>query len=74
MKTLDALGWVATAVFAASYFFRKPAALYRVQAFAAGLWVVYGLAIRAFPVVTANVIVMAAALISNSRRRETNIS
>lgn len=74
MKTLDALGWVATAVFAASYFFRKPSALYRVQALAAGLWVVYGLAIRAFPVVTANVIVMAAALISNSRRTETNIS
>lgn len=60
---LDVLGWVATAIFSASYFFRQQAALSRIQA-AACLWVVYGFAIGAMPVVAANVIVTAAALYS----------
>lgn len=64
---LDAVGWIATAVFSASYFFRQPAALRRIQATAACLWVAYGLMIRAFPVVAANVIVAAAALYSSRR-------
>jgi len=58
---LDAIGWIATATFSASYFFRRPAALRRIQAAAACLWIAYGLAIRAWPVVIANVIVAAAA-------------
>jgi len=66
---LDATGWLATAVFSASYFFRQPAALRRIQAVAAGLWVAYGLRIGAFPVVAANVIVAAAALYSSWPRR-----
>ena len=66
---LDAIGWIATAIFSASYFFRRPAALRRLQAAAACLWVVYGLAIGATPVVVANVIVAAAALYSSLSRR-----
>ena len=67
---LDAVGWVATAIFSSSYFFRQPAALRRVQAGAACLWVVYGVAIGAMPVVAANVIVAAAALYSSLSRAE----
>jgi hypothetical protein len=67
---LDAIGWVATAIFSASYFFRQPAALRRIQAGAALLWVVYGLAIGALPVVVANVIVAAAAIYSSSSNRD----
>ncbi|MGC9950328.1 MAG: hypothetical protein ABSF64_28520 [Bryobacteraceae bacterium] len=62
---LNLLGWSATAVFSASYFFRQPAALRRIQAVAACLWIAYGLLIGAFPVVAANVIVAAAALYSS---------
>jgi hypothetical protein len=66
---LNAIGWLATAVFSASYFFRQPAAMRRIQAVAACLWVAYGLLIGAFPVVAANVIVAAAALYSSWDRR-----
>jgi len=57
----EALGWTATAVFAASYFFPQPASLRRVQMVGALLWVGYGLLIRSSPVVAANTIVLAAA-------------
>lgn len=63
---LEQIGWIATAVFSASYFFRH-AALRRIQAAAAVLWVAYGLAIGAKPVVAANLIVAAAALYSHWR-------
>jgi hypothetical protein len=62
---LDIIGWIATAIFSSSYFFRTPRALRRIQAAAALLWVVYGLAIGALPVVAANVIVAAAAIYSS---------
>jgi hypothetical protein len=58
---LSAIGWLATAVFSASYFFRAPGMLRRLQAAAAGLWIVYGVAISAWPVVVANLIVAVAA-------------
>jgi hypothetical protein len=61
----DAIGWVATALFASSYFFKRPAALRRVQAVAAALWVCYGVVIHALPVVAANLIVAALALWSS---------
>jgi len=66
---LDAIGWIATAIFSASYFLRRPAALRRLQAAAACLWIAYGLAIRAMPVVVANLIVAASAVYTLSRRR-----
>jgi hypothetical protein len=67
--TLETLGWAATAVFTTSYFFRRPAMLRWVQAGAACLWILYGLAIGASPVVVANVIVALAAVTSSFVRR-----
>ena len=66
----EAIGWVATAVFSVSYFFRSGAALRRVQAVAAVLWIAYGVAIAAKPVIAANLIVAAAALGSAITNRE----
>lgn len=60
--SLEWIGWVATAVFASSYLFRDPAALRRIQAGGACLWIVYGALIHAGPVIVANVIVAGAAL------------
>jgi hypothetical protein len=59
------IGWVATAVFAGSYLCKDQAALRRVQAAAAVLWVVYGALIGALPVVVANLIVAGVALWSS---------
>jgi hypothetical protein len=63
------IGWVATIVFTSSYFFRGAGALRWVQAVAALLWIIYGIAIHAAPVVVANGLVAAAALISVFRPR-----
>jgi hypothetical protein len=62
---LDWIGWIATAVFAASYLFKEPLLLRRVQAGAALLWVIYGVIIHAFPVVVANVVVAGMAVYSS---------
>jgi hypothetical protein len=56
------IGWVATALFAASYLFKRPSALRKVQALAAALWVCYGVVIHAMPVVVANLAVAGMAL------------
>ncbi len=64
---LDALGWTATGIFSTSYFFKQPAALRKIQAGAALLWVVYGLAIHSAPVVAANLIVAMAAAYTSFR-------
>jgi hypothetical protein len=55
------LGWVATALFVASYFCARPAALPATQMLGAPLWVLYGVLIGAPPVIVANVLVIAAA-------------
>jgi hypothetical protein len=65
---LDWIGWIATALFASSYFFKHPLALRRVQAGAALLWVIYGVMIHALPVVVANVVVASVAVYSSLRR------
>jgi hypothetical protein len=57
----DLLGWVATAVFVGSYFFKRPALLRAAQMAGAALWIVYGALIGALPVVVANGLVFAAA-------------
>ena len=62
---LDGLGWVATALFATSYFCKTSRAMRRVQALAALLWVGYGVWMNAFPIIVANVIVAALALYSD---------
>jgi hypothetical protein len=64
---IQLIGWIATAIFSFSYFFRHPAALRRVQALAASLWVIYGLSIEALPVVVANLIVAGVAVWSSFR-------
>ena len=55
------VGWFATAVFVASYFFKRPATLRHVQMTGALMWVGYGLLIGAPPVVAANLLVLVAA-------------
>jgi hypothetical protein len=60
----NSIGWVATAIFALSYFARQPVRLRQLQALAACLWVAYGLRINALPVVVANLAVAGAALFS----------
>lgn len=62
MSGADIVGWTATALFAASYFLREPRALRLTQAAAALLWLAYGIALRATPVIVANVIVATLAL------------
>ena len=69
--SLTIIGWLATAVFASSYFVRRSLTLRRIQAGAALLWVMYGIAIDAVPVVVANLIVAAAALYSSFPPRRT---
>jgi hypothetical protein len=68
---LDLIGWVATAVFASSYFCKEPAVLRRVQGLAAIIWVVYGALIHAIPVVAANVLVAGLAIWSSFARPAT---
>jgi hypothetical protein len=61
LSATDTLGWIATAVFVASYFFSKPAALRGCQMLGAALWIAYGVLIAARPVIAANFLVLAAA-------------
>jgi inner membrane protein len=67
---IEWVGWIATAVFAVSYFCRRPVAMRRVQALAATLWIVYGVTIKAPPVIVANLVVAAIAVISSFQRRD----
>ncbi len=70
---IELLGWCATAVFVGSFFAKRPERLRLVQMGGAALWVVYGILMRAAPVVGANVLVMAAAAWTSwraSARRE----
>ena len=63
------IGWVATAVFTASYFARRQERLRRIQMAGALLWLGYGIAIDALPVVVANALVLAAAVWTSHRQR-----
>jgi Bacterial inner membrane protein len=65
MKTVDALGWLATAVFLASYSRKSQQALRLTQAAAAVLWVVYGILLHALPIIVANLLVAAVAAFSS---------
>jgi hypothetical protein len=65
----ELLGWIATAVFVASYFFPRPAVLRAVQMLGAVLWIVYGVLIDAMPVIAANALVFAAAAWTVARGR-----
>jgi len=68
MMKADLIGWLATVLFAVSYFCRKPATLRRVQGVGALTWMVYGALIHSIPVVVANIIVASVALWSSFAR------
>lgn len=65
MRATDWLGWVATAVFLASYACKDQAKLRRIQAAAALVWVGYGLLLQALPLIVANLLVAAVAVYSS---------
>jgi len=65
MTIADSIGWIATAAFSTSYFFKEGRILRRIQALAALIWVGYGFMIGAMPVVAANLIVATAAIYSS---------
>ena len=67
MSGPDLVGWAATATFAVSYFCRDPRTLRLIQAVAATMWLAYGIALNAAPVIVANVIVVGLALWSARR-------
>lgn len=61
------IGWIATTLTVSSYFFHNQITLRRVQACAAVLWITYGVAISAKPIIAANVIVTTVAAWSTIR-------
>lgn len=65
----DAVGWMATTVFVASYFFSKPAMLRGLQMLGAALWMTFGMLIASKPVIVSNVLVFAAAAWTLARDR-----
>ena len=69
-SALDYLGWSATFVFVASYFCGGASALRRTQMAGAAMWVVYGTLLKAYPVVVANLLVVAAAAWSGRSSRQ----
>jgi hypothetical protein len=58
---IELVGWIATAVFVGSYFFKRAELLVRVQMAGAVIWAAYGLLMGATPVVVANLLVLGAA-------------
>ena len=64
----DSIGWLATAVFTASYFTKNTVTLRRVQGCAACLWIAYGVLLHATPVIVANVMVAGVAIASSFRK------
>ncbi len=65
---IESLGWAATCVFVASYFFAKPSWLRGFQMAGALLWMTYGILIGSMPVIIANVLVFAAAAWTSLRK------
>ena len=64
----DTVGWVATAIFVGSYFFRRAEHLVRAQMAGALVWIGYGVLMKAPPVIAANVLVFGAAAWKARRR------
>ena len=65
LDPVDWIGWLATAVFVGSYRSRDQRTLRWIQAAAALLWIVYGMARQAMPVVIANLLVAGMAVYSS---------
>ena len=70
----DSIGWMATAVFVASYFFSRSTMLRGLQMLGAALWMTFGVLIASKPVIVANVLVFAAAAWTLRRDRVANRS
>ena len=49
----DLVGWLATAIFAVSYFCKRTTTLRRVQGIAALAWATYGVLIHSLPIIVA---------------------
>ena len=69
----DGLGWLATAIFAVSYFCKRTIRLRLVQGAAAFVWMLYGAWIGSRPIVVANILVCSLALYSAWRDRRERI-
>jgi hypothetical protein len=69
MSLIDCLGWSATLIFVASYFFKGAEAIRRVQMAGAILWMAYGAVMHAPPVIVANLLVLVAAAWTARRSR-----
>jgi len=65
----DWVGWLATAVFMLSYFPKQAVTLRRIQGGAALLWALYGALIHSLPIIAANVLVAAVAVLTSFRPR-----
>src|SRR5438034_2942605 len=65
----DLVGWLATAIFAISYFCKRTTTLRRVQGIAALAWATYGVLIHSLPIIVANVIVASLAFGSSLWQR-----
>jgi hypothetical protein len=64
---IEAVGWIATAVFTMSFLFADVTRLRAVQICGALLWIGYGLLIGSLPVVVANVLVFVVASWTTAR-------
>jgi hypothetical protein len=69
MRLPDWIGWLATAVFLASYSCKDQQKLRLTQAAAALLWVGYGVLLHAVPIIVANLLVAGVAAYSSLSRR-----
>ena len=65
----EAIGWLATAMVAVSYFCKRTTTLRRVQGLGALLWATYGVLIHSLPIIVANIIVATLAFGSSLWRR-----
>src|SRR2546429_4051599 len=65
----DLVGWLATAIFACSYFCKRTTAVRRVRGVAALAWATYGVLIHSLPIVVASVIVASLTCRSSLWRR-----
>ena len=74
MRSVDWIGWLATAVFLVSYFTKQSASLRRVQGVAALLWALYGVLIHSLPVIVANILVASVAVASSFRKTRASAS
>lgn len=67
--TVEAIGWLATAVFVSSYLCSSARALRATQMAGAVVWMIYGVLVQAAPVFVANLLVLSVAAWTMARGR-----